>query len=49
MTQITFSSAAYPPDLDGIGDYTWWLAGALVKETGKEMRVITRKGTHLEQ
>lgn len=49
MTQITLSSAAYPPDLDGIGDYTWWLSSALAKETGKEIRVITRKGDHLEQ
>lgn len=49
MTQITLSSAAYPPDLDGIGDYTWWLAGALAKETGQEIRVITRKGDYLSQ
>ena len=39
MTKITLSSAAYPPDLDGIGDYTWWLAGALAKETGESFTI----------
>lgn len=49
MTRLTLSSAAYPPDLDGIGDYTWWLGGALAQETGQEIPVITRTGDHLEQ
>ena len=25
-------SSGYPPDVDGIGDYTWWLAKALAEE-----------------
>lgn len=37
--------AAYPPNLDGIGDYTWWLAGALAKQS--PVSVFTRTGDHL--
>jgi len=47
--KLTFCSAAYPPDLDGIGDYTWWLAGATAQEMGSPVSVITRRGKHLPQ
>lgn len=49
MTRPTLVSAAYPPDLDGIGDHTWWLGGALARETGGKIPVITRAGAHLAQ
>lgn len=29
--RIGLLSAAFPPDFDGIGDYTYWLAGALAR------------------
>ena len=35
-------SAAYPPELDGIGDYTWWMAETLGAQN--DIRVFTRKG-----
>ena len=41
--QIGLLSAAFPPDLDGIGDYTYWLANAL-KEGGVETSVWTSLG-----
>ena len=37
--------AAYPPNLDGIGDYTWWLADALAKQS--TVSVFTRKGEYI--
>lgn len=40
---IGLISAAFPPDLDGIGDYTWWLAKTLV-EQGCRVTVFTRGG-----
>ncbi|GAT35365.1 glycosyltransferase [Terrimicrobium sacchariphilum] len=49
MTRPTLVSAAYPPDLDGIGDYTWWLGGALSRAIGDGIPVITRTGDHLAQ
>ncbi len=39
---IGLISAAYPPDFDGIGDYTWWMARTLGE--GHEVRVFTRLG-----
>jgi glycosyltransferase involved in cell wall biosynthesis len=44
--KIGLISAAYPPDLDGIGDYTWWLARALAerRDVEKPVIVFTRKG-----
>ncbi len=42
--RLALSSAAYPPDLDGIGDYTWWLAGALARENAGDVCVFTREG-----
>ena len=41
--RIGLLSAAFPPDFDGIGDYTYWLAGALAKE-GVETSVWTSIG-----
>ena len=40
-------SAAYPPDLDGIGDYTWWMARALAisDDVEKPVVVFTRDGS----
>lgn len=40
---LSLVSAAYPPDLDGIGDYTWWMANTLVKQ--HTVRIFTRNGT----
>ena len=40
---IGLISAAFPPDLDGIGDYTWWMAKTLV-ELGHRVTVFTRIG-----
>ena len=39
-------SAAYPPDLDGIGDYTWWMAKTLAERDDVErpVTVFTRIG-----
>lgn len=38
-------SAAYPPNLDGIGDYTWWLARTLAKNDHvAKVVVFTRDG-----
>ncbi|WP_395744621.1 hypothetical protein [Prosthecobacter sp.] len=39
---IALVSAAYPPDLDGIGDHTWWLARSLAGQASVE--VLTRGG-----
>ena len=41
--RIGLLSAAFPPDLDGIGDYTYWLANALA-EGGVETSVWTSLG-----
>jgi glycosyltransferase involved in cell wall biosynthesis len=41
--RIGLLSAAFPPDFDGIGDYTYWLASALAKE-GAEPSVWTSLG-----
>ena len=40
---IGLLSAAFPPDLDGIGDYTYWLANALA-QSGTETSVWTSLG-----
>jgi glycosyltransferase involved in cell wall biosynthesis len=45
--KIALGSAAFPPDLDGIGDYTWWLAGAVAQS--HETAVFTRVGNHRAQ
>lgn len=45
--KIAPTSAAYPPNLDGIGDYTWWLAGALARAS--PVSVFTRSGKHISQ
>jgi glycosyltransferase involved in cell wall biosynthesis len=39
-------SAGYPPDLDGIGDYTWWLAQMLAAQSEVEgpVRIFTALG-----
>lgn len=39
--------AAYPPDLDGIGDYTWWMARTLAvrEDVEKPVKVFTRIGS----
>jgi glycosyltransferase involved in cell wall biosynthesis len=39
-------SGGYPPDLDGIGDYTWWLARTLASQPNVEgsVRVFTALG-----
>jgi glycosyltransferase involved in cell wall biosynthesis len=41
--RIGLLSAAFPPDLDGIGDYTYWLANALAQQ-GVETSVWTSIG-----
>lgn len=41
---ISFATAAYPPDLDGIGDHSWWLAGTLAREGSYAITVLTRQG-----
>lgn len=41
--KIGLLSAAFPPDFDGIGDYTYWLAKALA-EKGVQTSVWTSKG-----
>ena len=45
--RIGLVSAAYPPDLDGIGDYTWWMARTLAISDHVESPVIvfTRDGS----
>ena len=40
---IGLLSAAFPPDFDGIGDYTYWLANALA-QGGTETSVWTSLG-----
>lgn len=43
--RLALVSAAYPPDLDGIGDYTWWLARTLAEHRDMERVVVfTREG-----
>lgn len=41
-------SAGYPPDLDGIGDYAFFMASALAEQVDveKPVTVYTRKGKH---
>jgi glycosyltransferase involved in cell wall biosynthesis len=48
VKSLSLISAGYPPDLDGIGDYTFFLAQALVARTdvAKPVTVYTRKGKH---
>jgi glycosyltransferase involved in cell wall biosynthesis len=45
--RIGLISAAYPPDLDGIGDYTWWTAQTLAEreDIEKPVYVFTRIGS----
>jgi glycosyltransferase involved in cell wall biosynthesis len=45
---IGLVASGYPPDLDGIGDYAYCLAGALAERTGvhKPLYVYTRGGNH---
>lgn len=45
--RIGLVTAAYPPDLDGIGDYTWWMAKTMV-EQGHEVTILTRHGAVTE-
>ncbi len=44
-------SAAYPPDLDGIGDYTWWMARTLAEREDVKAPVVvfTRVGDNHKQ
>lgn len=44
--KVGLISSAYPPDLDGIGDYTWWMAKTLVEqsEIAPPVTVFTRIG-----
>lgn len=44
--KVGLLSAAYPPDLDGIGDYTWWMAQALAAhpEVETPVEVVTSAG-----
>lgn len=44
--KIALVSAAYPPDLDGIGDHTYWLARSLASRASVE--VFTRGGSPLD-
>jgi glycosyltransferase involved in cell wall biosynthesis len=48
VKSLSLISAGYPPDLDGIGDYTFFLAQALAARTdvAKPVTVYTRKGEH---
>jgi len=41
---ISLASGGYPPDLDGVGDYTWWLSGTLAREGSHAVTVLTRHG-----
>ena len=43
---LALVSAAYPPDCDGIGDYTWWMAKTLAErdDIDKPVKVFTRTG-----
>ena len=43
VLRIGLLSAAFPPDFDGIGDYTYWLASALA-QSGVETSVWTSIG-----
>ncbi|HEY5812910.1 MAG TPA: glycosyltransferase family 4 protein [Terrimicrobiaceae bacterium] len=43
ILRIGLLSAAFPPDFDGIGDYTYWLASALA-QNGVEASVWTSRG-----
>ena len=43
VLRIGLLSAAFPPDFDGIGDYTYWLANALA-QSGIETSVWTSIG-----
>lgn len=45
--KIAFVAAAFPPDLDGVGDYTWWLADSLSQKPDTEVTVFTRSGAYL--
>jgi len=46
--KISLVVGGYPPDLDGIGDYTYWLARALAERTdvARPVDVYTRIGNH---
>ena len=46
--KIGLAVSGYPPDVDGIGDYTYWLARALseLPDAVKPMVVYARKGRH---
>jgi glycosyltransferase involved in cell wall biosynthesis len=46
--KIGLAVGGYPPDLDGIGDYTYWLARALADrvDVSKPVDVYTRTGDH---
>ena len=41
--RLALISGAFPPQFDGIGDHTWWLAQALTKQ-GHEITVFTSFG-----
>ncbi len=43
---IALISSAYPPDLDGIGDHTYWLAHSLANRS--KVQVFTRRGRPLD-
>ena len=45
--KVGLISSAYPPDLDGIGDYTWWMAKTLAAHRDVEAPVVvfTRIGS----
>lgn len=45
--RLALLSGAFPPDLDGIGDYTWWLSKTLV-EQGHAVTVFTSRGPKRE-
>jgi glycosyltransferase involved in cell wall biosynthesis len=48
VMKVSLLAGGYPPDLDGIGDYTFFLAQALAARTdiAKPVTVYTRKGEH---
>ena len=38
--KVGLISSAYPPDVDGIGDYTWWMAKTLALHREVEAPVV---------
>ncbi len=44
--KLSLICGGYPPDLDGIGDYSWWLGKTLAghNDIEKPLRVFTRNG-----